>query len=134
MSLKKVLLVDDDEVANFLNKILIDEMAFAKEIHVARNGQEALDFINRTCNGSGEDADSCIDLIFLDINMPVMNGFDFLDQIHTLSCKCGQKVIMLTTSSNQKDMKLAEAYNLLGYINKPLSREKINEILESAFA
>ena len=69
---KKILLVDDDETSNFLNELLIKGMDIVEEVSIASNGQEALNYLE---NESG----SFPQLIFLDLNMPVMDGFEFLE-------------------------------------------------------
>jgi CheY-like chemotaxis protein len=129
--LHKVLLVDDDEVTNFLNEDIIREMDFAEEVKVARNGKEALNYIEQTCNPATEA--KTVDLILLDINMPVMDGFEFLQHFNAMPARQGSKIIILTTSDNYRDMQRAEKYNIQGYINKPLSKEKINRILSELF-
>lgn len=68
------LLVDDDDTANYLNKSLFKRLDATERLLVARNGLEALTLINRNCPGQ-----DCPALILLDINMPVMNGFEFLE-------------------------------------------------------
>ncbi len=72
---KNVLLVDDDHIFNYLNERIIQRMGFSDEIHSARNGQEAIDLLNRYLSGSS----SLPDIIFLDLNMPVMDGFAFIE-------------------------------------------------------
>lgn len=69
------MLVDDDDSTNYLHKIIIEEMRITEQISIARNGQEALDKISDHIKD-----DQCLDLIFLDINMPVMDGFEFLQE------------------------------------------------------
>lgn len=125
---QKILLVDDDSVSNFLNEMALQDMNLSDEVHVSENGEEALDFINKQCrNGSVSD---CPDLIFLDINMPVMDGFQFLEELEKVPDlnKKPIKIVMLTSSSASKDLERAKKFNIDGYIVKPLSEEKLNAV------
>src|SRR5215212_10175209 len=93
-----VLLIDDDEPTNFFNQIIIENTGCAEEIKTAQSGQEALEYLT---NISGSDKSfPCPDLIFLDINMPAMNGWEFLEKYRTLDGHLKGKVmiVMLTTS------------------------------------
>lgn len=125
---QKILLIDDDSVSNFLNEMALQDMNLSDEVHVSENGEEALDFINKHCrNGNLSD---CPDLIFLDINMPVMDGFQFLEaleKVPNLSEKL-IKIVMLTSSGASKDIERAKKFNIDGYIVKPLNQEKLNAI------
>ncbi|MDQ3535065.1 MAG: response regulator [Bacteroidota bacterium] len=130
MSLDKVnfiLLIDDDPINNFLNLRLLDSLNLADEVKVCLNGMEALEFLN----GLQTKNNHYPDLILLDINMPVLDGFEFLKAFNDLEMpeKDSVKIVMLTTSSALSD--LNKIHNL-GYevINKPLTEEKINNILK----
>ncbi|MDQ3392878.1 MAG: response regulator [Bacteroidota bacterium] len=122
-----ILLVDDDPINNFLNLRLLDSLNVADEVKVCLNGLEALEFLNVLRSKSNHYPD----LILLDINMPVLDGFEFLKAFKDLemSQKDSIKIVMLTTSSALSDMN--KVHNL-GYevINKPLTEEKINNILK----
>lgn len=125
---QKILLVDDDSVSNFLNEMALQDMNLSDEVHVSENGEEALDFINKQCrNGS---VSNCPDLIFLDINMPIMDGFQFLEALEKVPDlnKKPIKIVMLTSSNANKDLERAKKFNIDGYIVKPLSEEKLNAV------
>lgn len=125
---KCVLLVDDDLVSNFLNKEILSSIGITNDFHVATNGEEAIDFIN---NNVGSD---CPDLIFLDINMPVMDGFQFLEEFEQFPNEQREriKIVMLTSSSNKKDIERAYQFPILGYLNKPLKIADIKSVLGEA--
>ncbi|TGE16535.1 response regulator [Hymenobacter elongatus] len=126
-----VLLVDDDPITNFLNQRLLDELALTDKLLVALNGKEAIALIEEHCPFSV----GCPALILLDVNMPVMNGFDFLDAYQQL-IGAQQKpsvIIMLTTSLHPRDVQRGETLNIAGFLNKPLTKEKIREILHTHF-
>jgi CheY-like chemotaxis protein len=124
MKVDKVLLVDDDSISNFINRSIIEEI-LTPDIEVAENGLEALEIL-KACISH----DNCPHLIFLDINMPVMNGFEFLEALDKLRTKPDLKVIVLTSSRAIRDLNQASAYSILGYICKPLTVNKLAPFLE----
>jgi CheY-like chemotaxis protein len=130
-SIEGVLLIDDDNINNFLNARLIRKIGITENVQIALNGAEALKYLQNE-----KEADRpCPPLILLDINMPVMNGFEFLDHfIDQNLCSGNTIVIMLTTSTNEKDIDAIKHYKMVaGYINKPLTEEKIKETLGKFF-
>lgn len=129
---RKILLVDDDQITNFLNENLLREMNIADDIAIANDGKEALDYI-KTNNGASENF--CCDLILLDLNMPVMDGFEFLEKLIELKVDTSKvSVVLLTTSSNERDQQRAKNFNITGYINKPLTEAKINQVISGNLA
>ena len=131
MNLKHLLLVDDDPTTNFFNEHLIQKMNVFNKIHVAENGQEALDKLDELYT-KGESTD----LILLDINMPIMNGFEFLDQYEKLHNKVRSSVVvcMLTTSLAKEDLEKAKEYDVLvDYIDKPLNEAKMLKLIRKYF-
>ncbi|MFN6945614.1 MAG: response regulator [Cytophagaceae bacterium] len=130
-SLESVLLVDDDNINNYLNARLIKKMRITDNVKISLNGAEAIRFLNN--EKSAENI--CPSLILLDINMPVMNGFEFLEQFNKEKlCSNDPVIIMLTTSTNEKDIdNLKNFSSVSGYINKPLTEDKIRQIVEKYF-
>jgi CheY-like chemotaxis protein len=128
-----VLLIDDDDVTNFMNRMIIAREEIANHIEVALNGKEAIEYL---CQNPTEKATPKSILILLDINMPVMDGWEFLQAYHDLhGVQSGQIIIfMLTTSSNPGDKLRAEKIpEVAGFLNKPLRIEIIGEIIEKFF-
>ena len=129
-SMKKlncVALVDDDEITNFLNQRVVSELDFANNVKVFSNGKEILDHM--------KEATEKPELILLDINMPVMNGFEFL-KAHKLlkdSQKANVIIIMLTSSLLEKDMEMAKELEITEFVPKPLSKEKLEEVVAKYF-
>jgi CheY-like chemotaxis protein len=121
----KVLLVDDDDATNFLAELAFKNLDIANEIEIASDGLIAYEWIRQN---------NCPDIIFLDIRMPRMDGFDFLDNI-TQTDVCKQaKVVMLTSSCRSEDKAKAFTYNaVVDYLEKPLTEKMIQKIADSFF-
>ena len=121
--MKNVLLVDDDNIFNFLNTKILQLSGMANEIHTAVNGAEALDLLNNYYSGTS----SLPDVILLDLNMPVMDGFGFLEAFKKLNLprKENVQVIIVTSSQNPNDMIRAREMGVTRYLTKPLSEESL---------
>lgn len=130
-----ILLVDDDRATNFLNRRLLDKMAVAKTIKVARNGIEAMEYLTRGNRGHSDFP--LPNLILLDINMPLVNGWEFLERYETLpnDLKRHITLLMLTTSLRQDDLgRVEETPSVKGFIHKPLSEQEVRKVLLNNFA
>jgi CheY-like chemotaxis protein len=131
--LNSVLLVDDDEATNYLNSEFIEESAITDNIEVAMNGAEAIEFLRSALASSPR---SIPELIVLDINMPVMNGWEFIEAFRTLNGvdKNQITIAMLSASLNPEDKSRAEQIKEVSlFKTKPLDQEVINEIMKSYF-
>tara|TARA_R110002050_G_scaffold67407_1_gene145863 strand:+ start:1414 stop:1839 length:426 start_codon:yes stop_codon:yes gene_type:complete len=130
--LNTILLIDDDNATNFLHKFVINKTACTENIVVVENGQEALEYLQSKENKPTPQPN----IIFLDINMPIMNGWKFLEEYEKLNTNKKDDIIliMLTTSLNPDDLKKAQSFSAVkGYRNKPLTVEIIEEIVEEYF-
>lgn len=123
---RKILLVDDDETSNFLNEFLIKGMGIVDEVIIATNGQEAIDIIGHVKNSENPE------VIFLDLNMPVMDGFEFLENFEKVKTQENIQIpIYILTSSNYfKDFERVKKFAVAGYIIKPLTEDKIFDTLK----
>ena len=135
--LRSILLIDDDEITNFINKDLLTELDVAENITICENGKEALDYLEQAYSLSHHPDYIPPELIFLDLNMPVIDGFEFLkiyQERFSPEQRC-KAVIMLTTSLRDEDIKRALDLKLVitDYIDKPLSEEKISNIIRQYF-
>lgn len=126
-----IILVDDDEVTNYVHESVIEDAGVTKGVLVAEDGRKALTLLE----GLESQATGCPNLIFLDINMPVMNGFEFLDAYQQIKGDIKHPVIivMLTSSLNTSDMARARAAGAADFLDKPLTPEKLNKVLDEHF-
>jgi len=123
------LIVDDDPVSCFLNERVLRLSNLAETSYQANNGVEALGFLDLHCNG---DRNSCPDVIFLDLKMPVMDGFEFLEHFEKRKSFFGDniEIIILTSSTNSADLLRAKNHNVKGYLNKPITAQGVQSLLE----
>jgi CheY-like chemotaxis protein len=107
----KILLVEDDEITNFLSRIVLKKIGIT-QVDAVLDGQKAIQYLD---NG-------CPDLIYLDINMPIMDGFEFLEARKMTGFSEEPKVAILTSSIMQSDRIKAGKYPcVIDYIEKPLT-------------
>jgi CheY-like chemotaxis protein len=120
--MKNILLVDDDKVFNFLHRSTIIESKIACNVAEATDGQAALNYI--------ENSSECPDVILLDINMPGLDGFQFLKKFEERGKCCAYtSIFMLTSSVRPEDKAKALANKFVkGYFDKPLAIEHLHEI------
>jgi len=131
--LKIIMLVDDDLNTNFYNEIIIKKMDITEQIKVFQNGEMALSYLT-TKNEEGEFPQP--EIIFLDINMPVMNGWEFIENYDKLTKEQQAQILiaMLTSSINYEDKERALNSGVVKeFISKPLIEEEINNILKKYF-
>jgi len=130
--LASILLVDDDATTNFLHQTLLQRMGVAQHLLVAENGAEALQALHQTCVPV---TTSCPSLILLDMKMPVMNGIEFLEAYTQLDRIQRQAIVivMLTTSLLPRDLERVQQFPIAGILNKPLTKEKVQGLLEQYF-
>jgi CheY-like chemotaxis protein len=132
-----ILFIDDDEPTNFLNKLIVQELECAHHVEVVTSGVEALEYLTGTgaFKNKGR-AHPRPDLIFLDVNMPGMDGWEFLQHYEKLppTQKANIVMVMLTTSLNPDDEKAAQSnIEISGFENKPLEPAVIKKILNRFF-
>lgn len=130
--LRCILLIDDNEADNFLHQTVIEDSGLAERVVAVTSGREALDFLTTR----EEDGFPRPDIIFLDINMPEMNGWQFFEEYEKLdvSQRANVVVVMLTTSLNPADRERADQLGLFdSFLNKPLTEEALEAIVNRHF-
>lgn len=123
-----VLVVDDDPVFSLLTTKFLEKIHFDENLKKFKNGQEALTFFENHYNQKD------VFLILLDINMPVMNGWEFLETITIKAYSRNTFVYMITASVEENDKEKASSYKIVrGYESKPLTAEKLERIKKEVF-
>lgn len=133
LNLRKEIFIDDDDVTLYLNRLLIEEMEIAQEVVCINDPWQALKYILTNYHKKEGPNKEEADLIFLDINMLGMNGFELLQDMEVLKInRSSIFIVMLTTSLNQKDKDKAASFGdkLSGYLAKPLHKGTMEELLE----
>jgi CheY-like chemotaxis protein len=134
-ALNRILLVDDDDTTNHINHRMLTKAGVARQIDVRMQGQEALEYLmERDSIGIG-DGYRAPEVIFLDLKMPVMDGFTFLDQYKNLKEEMKAKVIfILSSSASFYDLHRLKNYPyVIETLDKPLSREYVLELMAKHF-
>jgi len=127
--INNVILIDDDEINNFLSYRLIKKLGVADHIYIFHNGLEAINYMQQLAY----DSKICPELILLDINMPVMDGYEFLKAFHNLTFKNKEaiKIITVTTSNRHEDFERMQKLGVECIFSKPLCKQKLEEIITS---
>ena len=131
--LQEILLVDDSHSDNFIHERRIRNMNVTERIVTKYNGREAIDYLSTALS---EDTYPAPDLIFLDINMPVMDGWEFLEEYAKLPDEKKARIVlaMLTTSTAAQDKERAQKFHQLSkFITKPLTARDLRVILNEHF-
>lgn len=131
-----ILLIDDDKATNFWNEMVIQGLDLNVKITSVLSAQKGLDYLKGNAEFSNQESYPQPEIIFLDINMPAMNGWEFMEELKTLPQRKSTPliIVMLTTSLNPDDQKMAEEIGALDhFLNKPLTEEKIMHIIDKHF-
>lgn len=122
-----IAIVDDDSIFQFTTKVKLQKLALSSKILIFNDGEEILEFIKSEANASQ------IDIILLDINMPMLDGWDFLDLYDKLTPEnqANHKIYMLSSSINPIDVDKAKKNKWVqDYITKPISDEDLHRIFD----
>jgi CheY-like chemotaxis protein len=120
---KQILLVDDDVISNKIGEKLIRRLEIADEVHCVLNGKDALAYLN-VCKEQP-------DVIFLDLKMPVMDGYEFLEVYQKRqNNQSKMDIVVLTSSTASQDLQRVQKYGIKFYLSKPLLDQNLLKICE----
>ena len=124
---KNILLIDDDYIFNFLNQTILEKIGVTNEIYTALNGKEALNLL-----GYSSPIRFVPDIILLDLNMPIMDGFGFLEAFKKLNFphKENVMIIVVTSSEDPNDMVRVRNLGIDHYLPKPVTEKDLRKALE----
>jgi len=134
--LKLIMLVDDDDTTNYLNQRLLEGLNAAEKILVMKDGEEALNYLMKSCDGENNEQYPCPQLIFMDIKMPVMDGFEFLEAYKKsdLSKKQDVIIMMLTSSASFYDLEKLKQYpEVKKHYSKSLTEIDVKDLMQIYF-
>lgn len=126
-----VCLIDDDNIYQYTARVILESTGLAKQIHSFYNGSEAISYFKDEKNLQ---PDTLPDVIFVDINMPVMNGWEFLEEYHKLYALLPKYIAVYVVSSSvdSSDMQRSRSFKAVSdYLVKPVNRSKYQELMES---
>ena len=125
-----VMLVDDSEIDNLINQKMIEASGIAEIIYTQTGARSAIEFL-KNIEKTGNYQAILPEVIFLDIDMPLMDGFQFLDEFEVLREETRKRIriVMLTSSINPQDYSRSMKYSsVILFLNKPLAHESILQL------
>jgi response regulator of citrate/malate metabolism len=119
-------IVEDDPMHLFITRKYIELSGYVEKILVCKNGKEAYD----TLKTMFQNSEKLPQVIFLDLNMPIWDGWQFLDEFTKIHVEQKITIYILTSSNNEGDFKKAEKYGLKSnYLVKPIKQSQLKEVL-----
>lgn len=130
--LDKILCVDDDPITLMLCKKVVEKVEFAKEIITANNGVEAIEYFDKLFEErKSNDSIDYPRLVLLDLNMPVMDGWEFLETYlrkEYQTAFISTKFIVLSSSIDPYDINRSKTYPVIGFLSKPITKEMLENL------
>ena len=124
---RNIMLVDDDPIFNLLTSKALERIGFTNDFQTASNGEQALRLINSYYSGTH----SLPDVIFLDLNMPIMDGFGFVEAFQRLKTprRKKTKIVILTSSTDPGDIQRAKELGIEHYLTKPVTEHSLRTVM-----
>jgi CheY-like chemotaxis protein len=130
--LDKILCVDDDPITLMLCRKVVEKVEFAKEIITVNNGEEAIHYFDMLFEERKNDSDIVYPkLVLLDLNMPVMDGWEFLETYITKDYQNvfdSTRFIVLSSSIDPYDINRSKTYPVIGFLSKPVTKEMLEDL------
>jgi len=121
-----LLVIDDDDINIFIISKIVEKTGYDVEICAKHNGQLAIDYIKDLVDSQ----QALPQLVLIDINMPILNGWEFIEAFEALDLKATNDMYMLSSSVYENDIEKAKSYkSVKGFISKPLSIDRLKELL-----
>ncbi|RTY95872.1 response regulator [Flavobacterium sp. GT3R68] len=130
--LKTILIVDDDEIFVYLTRKAIEQAMIVEEIKVFGNGRDAINFLKENAGNPH----LLPEIILLDLSMPIMDGWQFLEEFHLIKPRVEKKIIIyiVTSSISPEDITRAKSFNEVSdYIIKPITKQKLIEVVKNIY-
>jgi CheY-like chemotaxis protein len=133
--LQNIVLVDDNETTSFLNNRLLNRLAIADRVRTFTRAEEAYEFLWGSEGQLSDVGGRMPELVFVDLKMPGMDGFEFLKHYDSLPAEVKSKTVMavLTTSMHAADTARVSQFKDVEYLTKPLTEEKMQKLLAKRF-
>lgn len=123
-----LLVIDDDDINIFIIKKIVEKTGFDINMVAKSNGQQAIDYLTETITTN----QTLPNLVLIDINMPVMNGWEFVEAYQTLGIEQNVDLYILSSSVYENDIEKTKSYSTVkGFISKPLSIERLSELIKA---
>lgn len=125
--LNKILLIDDDDVTNFINKDLLEGLNIAKEVQVIEDGEKAFQYLLQC---AGDNYKTCPELVIFDHQMPNMDGRELIEALHNIGFieSSGSIFMYLNVNASQKDVDVLKELGINEFTTKPLSEERVMDV------
>lgn len=126
---KTIAIIDDDDIFVYITKKAVEQINFIQQIKVFGNGKDAIDYLKENSGNP----DLLPEIILLDLSMPIMDGWQFLDEYTKIKPIIGKKIIIyiVTSSISPEDMRKAKSIDTVSdFIIKPITKDKLMEIIK----
>lgn len=131
--LQAIMLIDDDSIFMWSTKTLLERMEVVEQVECLHDALTALDYLAKLSSSEERMKKYCPDIIFLDLGMPDLDGFKFLEKLQEIKgCQdIPKRIVALTSSMNEEDMQRAINFGISGYLVKPLTETKARRIIQT---